>query len=257
MPIYNHLVYFSSNFHVEFAVVALLIQVVLVVPFLTLLLLSPYLIRCSWFNIIMARLKPILDEFQACYKDEYRSFAGFYLMSRQIIFFLGLTGDYFFTIYLLQVFAIIMLLVHAVFQPYRERWLNVLDTLFITDLLLLSILHGSTANLVFASSVLLVIKDILIFILVLFPLGYFILLCLWPVLQRMYTHLSKRKRIRMHPVKHIPDEREPILFEQSIHSTRNCSNSITYQANVTRQPTQSVVGISHGSSHHSNANEWS
>ena len=248
--------------HVGFAVVALLIQVVLVVPFLTLLLLSPCLIRCSWFNnIIMVRLKPILDEFQACYKDAYRCFAGFYLTWRQIIFLLSLIGDYLINIYLLQVFAIIMLMVHAVFQPYRKHWLNVLDTLFITDLILLSILHGSTANFVFKTPFLQGFKDFLIYLLVLFPLGYFALLCLWPILKRIYTcfynrQRRRRRRIGMYTVNDhttaTPDEREPLIFDESVRSNEVKNQSSGAHPRINPAPTTTTVGLSQSASYHSN-----
>ena len=199
-------------------------QVVLV-PFLGLLVLSPWLV--CWFNLL--RLKPVLDEFQACYQDRYCCFAGFYLTWRLVIFLLSSIGDYFVNIYLLQVMAIVLLMVHAMFQPYKERWLNVLDTLFITDLILLSILHGSTANVVFVSPGLMIFKDILVHLLVLLPLVYFVSLCLWPILKRVYNFLlncNGRRRMQWNvrgthnnagTTESDSDEREPLLFQQSIY----------------------------------------
>ena len=195
------------------------------VPFLGLLVLSPWLV--CWFNLL--RLKPVLDEFQACYQDRYCCFAGFYLTWRLVIFLLSSIGDYFVNIYLLQVMAIVLLMVHAMFQPYKERWLNVLDTLFITDLILLSILHGSTANVVFVSPGLMIFKDILVHLLVLLPLVYFVSLCLWPILKRVYNFLlncNGRRRMQWNvrgthnnagTTESDSDEREPLLFQQSIY----------------------------------------
>ena len=130
--------------------------------------------------------------------------------------------------------AIVLLMVHAMFQPYKERWLNVLDTLFITDLILLSLLHGSTANVVFESPGLMIFKDILVHLLVLLPLVYFVSLCLWLVLKRVYNFLlnftckGNKKRLRNlgdadsdtgAPYRPFTAEREPLLFQQSINSS--------------------------------------
>ena len=249
---------YGHGLHLVFVAVAVLVQLTLVIPFLVLLIFSPILIRCPLVDRIIHRLKPIVDEFQGCYKDSRRSFAGFYLLWRQIIFFFNLTGINFVTIYLLQISAIIMLLVHAVFQPYEKQWLNALDAFFITDLLILSILHGSTANVVFASSELLIVKKLLIFLLVLFPLAYFAFLCIWPILKRIFTFICTQKQKQLHSVyQHTEHEREPILFEQSVASNNprlTTSNHLSAGNKSIKQPTNSVVGISSGGSYRSAAN---
>ena len=235
-----------STTHAVFVPVAILVQLCLVIPFLLLLIFSPCLNRFPVFGQAMHRLKPIIDEFQGCYKDSYRSFAGFYLAWRQIIFLLDLVStSQFVTIYLLQISSIIMLLIHAVFQPYKDQWLNALDAVFIADLQLLSILHGSTANVVFESPVLLVIKKVIIVILVLLPLMYFAVLCLYPIGKRIFVHLPCRRKLRqLHTVvEHTEWEREPLIFEQS-----NCSiNQLSindHSKSRNRVPTTSVVGLS-------------
>jgi len=211
----------------------------------------------AWFNLL--RLKPVLDEFQACYQDRYRCFAGFYLTWRLVIFLLSSIGDYFVNIYLLQVTTIVLMMVHAMFQPYKEQWLNVLDTLFITDLILLSILHGSTANVVFESPGLMIFKDILVHLLVLLPLVYFVLLCLWPILKRVHNFLPNcngRRRMVRNVITHNntgttesdSDEREPLLFQQSINSSeiRGLRRTGHEQYDVPKPsfPTISIVGLS-------------
>ena len=246
--------YFKVDHHdrdtvifLAFAIIAILVQVTLVIPFLCLLIFSPLMIRFSVFGKLMQCLKPIIDEFQACYKDNYcRSFAGFYLAWRQIIFLIGLIEDNFVTIYLLQISSIIMLLVLAIFQPYKKQRLNVLDALFVTDLILLSILHGSTANKVFATKSLAIFKKVIVTCLVLFPLVYFILLCLSPIAKRAYTFIFRKKQEQLHAfTEHTEEEREPLLFEQSgryTNKSENITESVDAPVNV--QPTTTVVGIS-------------
>ena len=252
------IIYFTS-YQLGLAILALLTMLV-VVLFLGLLILSPLLVR--WFNLL--RLKPILDEFQACYKDKYRSFAGFYLTWRLLIFFLSLVGDYYVNIYLLQVMAIVLLMVHAIFQPYKEHWLNALDTLLITDLILLSILQGDTAHIVFASPGLAQFKDILVHLLILLPLVYFLSLCLLHILKRAYevklkwTRKGEQRMLRNVGGAHDDDvtrtplftaEREPLLSQQSVNSSafdvsKSADQSDREFCEIPRLPTSSVVGLS-------------
>ena len=240
--------YGKDDPHLVSVAIAIIVQLTLVIPFLIILIFSPLLIRFPLIDKIFHRLKPILDEFQGCYKDSCRSFAGFYLLWRQIIFLFDLIGIKFVSIYLLQISSIIMLFVHAVFQPYEKQWLNALDAFFITDLLLLSILHGSTANVVFASDPLPKIKQILVVLLVFLPLAYFAVLCIWPILKRIYTCIrtTKKQKQPNSVYQHTEDEREPILFEQSVVSNNPLftTSNPTDDNNIIKPPTRSIIGIS-------------
>jgi hypothetical protein len=167
--------YFDPLGHLPFALISIMVQLFLVIPFLVLLIFAPYFIRIKKLNL--TRLKPILDEYQNCYKESYRSFAGFYLTCRQFIFFinlLSLTATN--NIYILQALSILILTIHCLFQPYKSSLLNVLDGLLILNLVFLSILHGNTANFVFDE--ILPLKSALIHILVLLPMLYMFLICL-------------------------------------------------------------------------------
>ena len=74
--------YFHKR-HVIYGVVAIICELV-VIGLLLLLLLEPVLSR----KINFIRIKPLLDQFQGCYKDKYRCFAAYYLICRQVIFLL-------------------------------------------------------------------------------------------------------------------------------------------------------------------------
>ena len=78
-----HLRYFHEE-HLPYAIVALLCEFLLVLPICFLLLFAPCLSRRV--NLVKLRLKPIVDEFQACYRPRYRWFAGFYFLARQLVF---------------------------------------------------------------------------------------------------------------------------------------------------------------------------
>ncbi len=167
------MMYFHS-WHIVYGIIAILLQLVLVFPFLCLLLFSPFLIRFRRLNL--TRIKPILDEFQACYKTEYRYFAGYYLACRQLIFLMSFINlGAFAYIYILQILSILILVFHLMVQPYKRKVLNILDGLLILDLVLLSLLHGNTAAIVFDDVIQL--KIAFIYILVLLPVAYFVILC--------------------------------------------------------------------------------
>lgn len=165
--------YFDPTEHLPYALIALFVELILVIPFTFIALFSPFLMR--WRR--MARFKPIWDEYQACYKDRYRWFAGYYLVCRHLVALTSFAApSETLTIFLQQILNILILLIHAYIQPYRERWLNVLDTVFLLDLVLLSITNGFTAGLVFG-------RDLYYFhlavryTLILIPCLYFTLAC--------------------------------------------------------------------------------
>ena len=76
-----HIKYFHQQ-HAVYAIVAVICELVVVVGLSILLLLEPVLSR----KINFIRIKPLLDQFQGCYKDKYRWFAAYYLICRQVIF---------------------------------------------------------------------------------------------------------------------------------------------------------------------------
>ena len=178
--------YFGKG-HIVFGIIGLLLQLTLVLPFLCLLLFAPFLIRFRRLNL--TKIKPILDEFQACYKTKYRYFAGYYLVCRQLIFLMSFINlGTFALIYILQILSILMLTFHLMIQPYTSNLLNKLDGLLILDLVLLSILHGNTASIVFDEVTQL--KIVLVYILVLLPVVYFVILCVYPIIQFIFPRLK-------------------------------------------------------------------
>ncbi len=129
--------YFGTK-HLPYALVALFLECAIALPICFLILFSPCLYRKV--NIVKLRLKPILDEFQACYRPECRWFAGFYFLARQVIFLVSIIPTESLpeaNIYLHSINAVI-LIVFCSFQPYKLKWLNVLDTLLLADILFLS-----------------------------------------------------------------------------------------------------------------------
>ena len=80
------------------------------------------------------RLKPILDEFQSCYKDSYRWYGGVYFIMWTILQVLVISSNY----ELFQTVIIVLTVTHCLLQPYCKKWLNVMDGLFLGSLLSIS-----------------------------------------------------------------------------------------------------------------------
>ena len=83
----------------------------------------------------LARLKPFLDSFQSCFKDNCRFFAGLYFVYRLVLLATGSIVTSFTQLYtLMEIELILFLSFHALAQPYERRWHNILDGLLLTNL---------------------------------------------------------------------------------------------------------------------------
>ena len=84
-------------------------------------------------------LKPLLDSFQGCFKDNLRFFAGLYFLYRWLAPIVNATTSSLYTTYITsEVLLILILALHALFQPYQKRVHNIVDTLLFTNLLLIN-----------------------------------------------------------------------------------------------------------------------
>ena len=87
----------------------------------------------------ISSLKPLLDSFQGCFKDNLRFFAGLYFIYRWMAPLVNTTTSSLGTAYIVsEVLLIIMLALHALFQPYQRRVHNIIDTLLFIDLVLIN-----------------------------------------------------------------------------------------------------------------------
>ena len=129
--------YFGTS-HLPFAIIALLVELFIALPVCFLFLSAPCI--TNHVNLVKYKLKPILDEFQACYRPKCRWFAGFYFMARQLVYLIdGLSTENFpQQNSLLLTLNIIILIVHISFQPYKKKWINILDTILLLDIVVLS-----------------------------------------------------------------------------------------------------------------------
>lgn len=166
--------YFDPKNHLPYAFFALIIELLIALPICVLFLFAPCLSKKV--NLVKLRLLPILDEFQACYRTKCRWFAGFYFLARQLMYFATLIPQHDLPQInmLLQVLNVAILLVHTIVQPYKQWWLNVVDTILLTDIVVFSLYSTLTAGLPQLSGLNWFIYEATPFVLILIPTGYLV-----------------------------------------------------------------------------------
>ena len=91
------------------------------------------------------RLKPILDEFQSCYKDSYWWYGGVYFIMWTILQVLVISSNY----ELFQTVITVLTVTHCrLLQPYCKKWLNVMGRLFLGSLSISSCLLSNSGTMV-------------------------------------------------------------------------------------------------------------
>ena len=89
--------------------------------------------------MFLEKMKPMLDSFQSCYKDNCRFFAGLYFCYRTIAlitYAFSSNNALFFGI--LQCELLVILTLHCIAQPYKNKWYNIIDTLIFVNLSLIN-----------------------------------------------------------------------------------------------------------------------
>ena len=129
--------YFHGR-HLAYAVVAVLFTIVIVIGLPLLLTLEPFLN----FKINFVKVKPLLDQFQGCYKDKYRCFAAYYMICRLFIItiIIANSSNNFAFHYLLITANVITTLIHHLLKPYSNSLLNDFDGTILHILVLISVL---------------------------------------------------------------------------------------------------------------------
>ena len=131
--------------HVRYTVVAIITLIFMIIIPPLLLLLYPLVFNllslCQLSELPLVatlwRLMPfqILDAFQSSFRDKCRFFAGLYFLYRALILAAFAYSDTVFQFYsAVQLGLIIVVALHAIFQPYKRRAHNIIDTLLFTNL---------------------------------------------------------------------------------------------------------------------------
>ena len=128
--------YFTGR-HIVYFLVALLYELVIVggLPFL--LILSHWTMQIN-LKFVRINMKPIMDQFQGCYKDNYRWFSAVYLICRQVILIIVVIdfSDYYIELYLLTIVCFVTAILHYTMQPYKHDILNKCDAILLQSLIL-------------------------------------------------------------------------------------------------------------------------
>ena len=93
-------------------------------------------------KINFVKVKPLLDQFQCCYKGKYHYFAAYYMICRLAIIIIIITtpsSDFIFQ-YLLIAACVVIALIHQIYRPYHNDSLNKFDGTILLLLILVSVL---------------------------------------------------------------------------------------------------------------------
>ena len=142
--LYDGNVPFLQGKHIALFLMALAVTVFFLFPFTLLLLFAPCLQASNHFLIKRVRMKllPLLDAYQAPYKDKFRFWTGLMLVVRSILlvgYGLNVLGDSDINNLLtVTVLAILLCCTWIIGIVYKNTSLNILEASFILNLLILS-----------------------------------------------------------------------------------------------------------------------
>jgi len=116
---------YSHHRHLLYTIIAVLCIIIIVIGLPLLLLSEPFLNH----KINFTKLKPLLDQFQGCYKDKYRSFAAYYMICRLLVILIIIvnpsnsnTSQYF-----LIILNSLLAYIHMTLMPYGSSIVNIFD----------------------------------------------------------------------------------------------------------------------------------
>ena len=152
VPLYNGDLSYMSVGHLEYVGPAIVCLIFIILPPPIILLLEPLLIRVSGLlnmrrNVVTytlhrlrMKLKPFLDSFQGCFKDNCHCFAGLFFLYRVLVVLVPvfLPGSIVWSAIARQIILFLILFVHCLCFPFEKKWHNHLKTFLLIDLLLIN-----------------------------------------------------------------------------------------------------------------------
>jgi len=157
--------YFHGR-HLPYVLIAILCTLLIVIGLPLLLLLEPFLNpKCNFIKI-----KPLLDQFQECYKNKYRSFSAYYMICRLIIILIIIANpsNNDSSRYLLIIFTSLLAFIHFALMPYGSIILNVFDGLVLQMMIVVSmvpLIDNYDPDLLLSFVFMLVILPLILFLL--------------------------------------------------------------------------------------------
>ncbi|XP_019854567.1 PREDICTED: uncharacterized protein LOC109583593 isoform X2 [Amphimedon queenslandica] len=155
VPLYNGDLSYMSNDHLNYVIPAMICLAFIIIPPPIILLSEPFIVRINGalnikrnavtYNLhrLRMKLKPFLDSFQGCFKDNYRCFAGLFLLYHILIV---LTPMYFsegtfWNITIKGTLLFLILLLHCLCSPFQQNIFNHLNSFLLINLLLINMLQ--------------------------------------------------------------------------------------------------------------------
>ncbi|XP_065903869.1 uncharacterized protein [Dysidea avara] len=159
--------YFHGR-HLPYAIVAVLCTIVIVIGLPLLLLLEPFLNQ----RLNFTRFKPLLDQFQGCYKDKYRYFAAYYMICRLVIITIIITtpSNNVLVQYILICICAIMAGIQLILRPYMLQSLNTFDgliLLFMVSVVTIPVLDSSKTDVLVGITLFVVLLPLTLFVIML------------------------------------------------------------------------------------------
>ena len=194
--------YFHGR-HLAYGITAIILTLLIVLGLPLLLLLEPFLNgKVNFF-----RIKPLLDQFQGCYKDRYRWFAAYYMICRLIIIIIFIINfsDAFISWYLLIIISTVIALIQVTVKPYVDNILNMFDGAVLHLMVLVTVLPLSEHFDTFDSNSAVGIA----FVLLILPLLLFVM---------MKIFISKQS---------LKNVAKKYFFQKKVHKDKSISNPST------------------------------
>ena len=213
--------YFHGR-HLLYGIVAILATIVIVLGLPFILLFEPFLNR----KINFVKIKPLLDQFQGCYKDKFRCFAAYYMICRLVIIVIIIVNspNDFITHYLIITACVLMALTHQHFKPYTDIYLNSFDgdilylTILISFLPLVEFFDSYNTNLVIGTA----------YVLVLLPLVGLIttkIIIHRKIVKKMKDYFRRCKQPRNYNEIPLDEDQEHLLTEDDVTMDDNMRNN--------------------------------
>ena len=152
VPLYNGDLSYMSGSHLRYVIPALVYLTVIILPPPIILLSEPLLVKVSGvlnirrnavtytLHILRMKLKPFLDSFQGCFKDNCRCFAGFFFLYRILLVLIPvyLPEDTFWNIMAKEILLFLILLLQIITFPFEKKWHNHIKSFLLVDLLMIN-----------------------------------------------------------------------------------------------------------------------
>ena len=160
VPLYNGDMSYMSGNHLKYVTPAIICLMVIILPPPIILLSEPLLVRVSGvlnnrgnaitytLHRLRMKLKPFLDSFQGCFKDNCRCFAGLFFLYRILLVLIPsmLTGGGIMSNFTKEILLFLILLLHCFYHPFENNKYNKLDSFLLINLLLITIMHRSSLD---------------------------------------------------------------------------------------------------------------